>query len=311
MTAQTPARMRAVAAAKVGGALELMTLPGIAAADFVVLYSSVASALGTRGQANYASANAILDAMAHSLRARGVRATSICFGPFAGIGLATEGRRLEILADSGLGGLRPVHADAALATVPRATHAHEIVAVLDASSWLAAHDQPSERVRFHELLGDTSAAGAPATSAPNGLRQQLAAIPGVRQRADLVLEFVQREIATVLRTGIERIEPQQALRSMGIDSLTSLELRNRLEQGTGLRLPGTLVFTYPNPSAIATYLMEQLSPTTRANAMSAPSPVTAPQMVDDELDALAREMSSLDDDAVRQLLAERGAGDGA
>jgi NADPH:quinone reductase-like Zn-dependent oxidoreductase len=77
IAAQTPERMRLVAAAKLGGLLQLASMPELAAADFLVLYSSVAGALGTRGQANYAAANAALDAMAHALRAGGVRATSI------------------------------------------------------------------------------------------------------------------------------------------------------------------------------------------------------------------------------------------
>ncbi len=309
LEAQTPERMRTVAAAKVGGALRLLTLPGFDATDFVVMYSSVAGTLGTRGQSNYAAANAVLDALAQSLRARGVRATSIGFGPFAGIGLATEGRRLDMLADTGLGALRPAHADAALDALAGSAHAHEMVAVFDRAAWVGVFDTPPER-RWLNADGQPAVVADPARM-DGGLRGRLVTVVGERQRADVVLQFVQQEVAAVLRSSPDRVEPLKPLRALGIDSLTALELRNRLEQSTGLRLAGTLVFNHPNAAAIAAHVLERLQ-----LESAAPSVVTAPVQsaavgVDEELDALAREMAALDDDALRQLLAKHGTGDGA
>ena len=320
VAAQTPARMRYVAAAKVGGALQLSTLTGFASVDFVVLYSSVASALGTPGQANYAAANAMLDALAQTWRVQGIRATSIGFGPFAGSGLATEGRRLGILADSGIGAIRTVHADMALETLAGSGIAHQVIAAIDAELWLGTHDSGPEQRRLSSLNGASGSTmpKSVAVAAPISLRDRLAGVIGERQRSDLVLEFVQREVAAVLRSTPERVEPLKALRNMGIDSLTALELRNRLEQATALRLPGTLVFTFPNASAIAAHLLERL--TTAAPAHSARPVDDTPDSrdagadarpnTDAELDALAREMASMDDDVLRRLLAEHTGGDG-
>ena len=321
IAAQTPVRMRHVAAAKVGGAMQLSKLPQFSAVDFVVLYSSVASSLGTPGQANYAAANAVLDAIAHAWRARGIHASSIGFGPFAGTGLATEGRRLDILADSGIGALRTSQADVALETLAGSGTAHQIIAAFDADTWLSIHDTVGERQRLSALRSASGGATQDAVSARASvsLGEQLAGVIGERQRSDLVLEFVQREVASVLRSTLDRIEPLKALRNMGIDSLTALELRNRLEQATALRLPGTLVFTFPNASAIAAHLLERLSP-------ASPERVTAPVAMvlaaeradahastsaDEEFEALARDMASMDDDALRRLLAEHVGGEGA
>ncbi len=310
IAAQTPERMRLVAAAKLGGLLQLASMPELAAADFLVLYSSVAGALGTRGQANYAAANAALDAMAHALRAGGVRATSIGFGPFGGRGLAADGRRLEILAGSGIGALRLAHADIALDALAGSSSAHALVMVLDATAWIERHDTASERHRFAALLTPAPASEADQPSVP-GLHDRLALVIGARQRRDLVLAFVQGEVAAVLRTTPDRVEPMKALRTLGIDSLTALELRNRLEQATALRLPGTLVFTYPNASALADHLAERLAPS-RDESTAPPSPTAGPaaDAAEEEIEALARAMAGLDADELQRLLAEHpGGGD--
>ena len=308
LASQTPARLRSVAAAKVGGLLQLLRLPSLAAADFVALYSSVASALGTRGQANYAAANAVLDAIAHSMRVQGIRATSIGFGPFAGAGLALDGRGLDVLADSGIGALRMVHADRALEVYCGASSAHAMVAAFDADAWLAVHPTLQERTRLMSLLTSGAAGSAQtAVAADTGLRARLTDTIGTRAQSDLMLSFVRSEIAAVLRTAVERVEPMQALRAMGIDSLTSLELRNRLEHATGLSLPGTLVFSFPNAAAIAAHLLERLTqPASVPPVTAPPAPSPVPH---DELDALAREMAALDDDALRQLLATERSGE--
>ena len=311
---QTPERMRFVSAPKIAGVMQLATLRGIADVDFFVLYSSVAAALGTRGQANYAAANAALDATAHALRSRGIPATSIAFGPFAGGGLAAEGRRLEMLRDVGLGALRLAHADAALDAIAGSTSAHDVVAVFDAPVWVAAHDTPAERRRFAAVPPARETLAVATTSARVGIAERLAAVVGERQREDAMLDFVRGEVAAVLRTSVDRVEPGKALKALGIDSLTALELRNRLEQATALRLSGTLVFSYPTASAVAAHLLRGIESQNgfQAPRVVAPLAVSADTRVDElDLDALAQELASLDDDAVRRLLGEAGAGDGA
>jgi NADPH:quinone reductase-like Zn-dependent oxidoreductase/short-subunit dehydrogenase/acyl carrier protein len=310
LTAQTPGRMRTVAAPKIGGALQLSLLAQESPPDFVVFYSSVAGALGTRGQANYAAANAFLDAQAFALRARGIAATSLGFGPFGDAGMATEQNRLETLAAAGVGALRLEHADAALARFCGGSNAHVIIAVFDAAVWTAANGTAAERHRYASLLTAVAAPAAAMPSAHDGLHARLAAAVGARQRGDVMLAFVRAEAAVVLRSTVERVEPGKALKALGIDSLTSLELRARLERATGLQLSGTLVFSFPTASAIAAHLLERLEASEPANQAALPAEVSASESAADaeqrELDALAQALTGMGDDEVRRLLAEQG-----
>jgi acyl carrier protein len=319
LTDQTPRRMRVVAEAKVRGFLRLAMLPELRSVDFVVLFSSIAGALGTRGQGNYAAANAVLDAMAHALRAQGVPATSIGFGPFAGRGLATRGRRLQVLADRGIGAMRLTVVGNALDALAGSSVAHEVVAALDPVTWMTTHAAAVERLRFAAFdVIDLTSSSVADPRATTTLRERVSAVPGVRQRADLLLEFVRAEVAGVLRTSVDRVEPLKALRTMGIDSLTALELRNRLEQATTLRLPGTLVFTYPTAAAIATHLLECLAPVDAApgpetvvGAAPADGASVAEETGDDEFDALVREMATMDEAELARLLDGPVGGTGA
>ena len=131
-----------------------------------------------------------------------------------------------------------------------------------------------------------------------------------------MLAFVRAEAAVVLRSTAERVEPGKALKALGIDSLTSLELRARLERATGLRLSGTLVFSFPTASAIAAHLLERLEasePSAPANQAALPAEASASESAADaeqrELDALAQALTGMGDDEVRRLLAEHAHGE--
>ncbi len=312
LTAQNPARMRTVAAAKLIGAMNLQAVLPLQGLDFFVSYSSVASGLGTRGQANYAAANAFLDAQAHALRGRGIPATSIGFGPFAGTGLTTDGRGLEMLRVGGLRALRLAHADAALDAIAGGTHAHEMVANLDAVTWIRQHHGAAEARRVAALLPRLGRAVEAAPAAVGAdLRERLAAMVGERQRRDAMRAFARQEVASVLRVSPDRVDPTKALKSLGIDSLLALDLRNRLERATALRLSGTLVFSYPTVEAIADHLREQLFPAASATSVPPIAPVaTDPALVgvDAEVDALADTLSTMTEEELLRLLGQTDIG---
>ncbi|WP_433470670.1 type I polyketide synthase [Saccharomonospora azurea] len=215
-----------------------------------VLFSAFAGTVGSAGQGNYAAANAVLDALAEQRVADGLPAASISWGPWAGGGMAE--RAAGSLAELGLPALNPDTAVAELARVATGGDAVTVVADVDWSRFAPAF----QSARTSPLL--SVLAPAPADDEPTGLAAELAGL-GRSEQENLVVEFVRREAAAVLGyAGPEAVERSHAFRELGFDSLTAVELRNRLAAETGLTLPSSLVFDYPNPDALAGYLLDEL-----------------------------------------------------
>ncbi|MEU4253206.1 type I polyketide synthase [Amycolatopsis sp. NPDC026612] len=251
-------RFAEVLRAKVTGARILDELTGDL--DAFVLFSSLAGAAGAAGQANYAAANAELDALAQRRRAAGEAAASIAWGPWAGAGMAAGGADRMRRA-----GVTPLPAAAAAAVLSRATHS-QVVADID---W---DTHPSARPLYAEL-----APAAPVAEAPAGLGDRLAG-RSAAEAGELVLGVVREHVAAVLGHGrAADVAPDRAFSETGFTSLTAVELRNRLDRVTGLNLSATLVFDHPSPSSLARYLTAEL----RANE-------PAPRGADGLLDELGR-----------------------
>ncbi|GLW76034.1 hypothetical protein Aglo01_05160 [Actinokineospora globicatena] len=214
----------------------------------LVLFSSFAGVVGNPGQANYAAANAYLDALAEHRRAQGRPATAIAWGPWAGTGLGAENAAAEQQHRTGVTALEPDQAIAALATALDADLTTVAVAAIDWPRFAAGR----RTTLFERLTGTTHAPGP-------DLRAALAESP-VGQRGALLLDLVTTRASTALghRAG-ELIDPRRAFRDLGFDSLTAVELRNQLDAATGLALPAGVVFDHPTPEALAAYLLDELT----------------------------------------------------
>ncbi|MEU1800712.1 type I polyketide synthase [Streptomyces sp. NPDC019937] len=260
-----------IVAAKTTGALHLDGIFGEGAEplDAFVLFSSIAGVWGSGGQGAYAAGNAFLDALAEQRRARGLTATSVAWGPWAEGGMAAEGDAGEQLRRRGLPPMAPDLNMAAFQRVLSRRETAVTVADVDwerfAPAFTAARprplidDLPGVRALLQGAEGESANQGTEADAA-SALRERLAGLPA-GDREDAVLEVVRTHVATALgHASADEVDAGRAFNELGFDSLTAVELRTRLSAATGLRLPTSLVFDYPNPAALAAHLLEQLAP---------------------------------------------------
>ncbi|UED87478.1 type I polyketide synthase [Streptomyces profundus] len=246
---------------KAGGARNLHELTRSMPLSAFVLFSSITAFCGISGQGNYAPGNAFLDALAEQRRADGLPATSIAWGFWGGGGIADE--RSEAMFRRY--GQRPMDPEIAVTALSRALDLDETrVGVFDVD-WATYG-----RVRPHPLLGElpgvsgrapASGGGAgPRRQEAGGLAERLAALPE-KDHLHALLDLVRGQVAAVRgHASPDDVEPGRPFREQGFDSLSAVELRNRLAAETGFRLPATLLYDHPSPTAVATHLRDRLAP---------------------------------------------------
>ncbi|WP_317931630.1 SDR family NAD(P)-dependent oxidoreductase [Streptomyces cellostaticus] len=252
----TPERMATVLAAKADAAWNLHELTeGTGLAGFV-LYSSAAAILGSPGQGSYSAANAFLDALAAYRRDRQLAGQSLAWGLWAQTSEMTGHLNGTGLSRLRRGGIQPMTTGQGLALFEAAAALGTPLAVparLDLAA-LSRAGGPLPPLLRGLVAGVSARPTAAVAAAAAGLAARLAAL-SPEEREQEVLQIVRSAVAVVLgHAGPGDVDPRRAFRDMGIDSLTALELRNRLSAETGLSLPATLVFDYPTSAAVAGYL---------------------------------------------------------
>ncbi|WUV20811.1 SDR family NAD(P)-dependent oxidoreductase [Streptomyces sp. NBC_01485] len=269
----TPAQLAADLSGKVTGAANLHEVFGDDDLDTFLLFSSIAGIWGSGDHAAYAAGNAYLDALAETRRAQGLTATSVAWGVWAAVNTWEEGRLVpegvdpERLRRQGLPFLDPETAFTALRTVLDHDETFIAVAEVDWARFTPAFASARPRPLLDTIPEARQALaaaradgrdGAPADTAATVLRDRLAPLTG-QERDTLLLDLVRADAAAVLgHTSADALEPARAFKDCGFDSLTAVELRNRLGAATGLRLPTTLVFDHPSPLAVAALLRREL-----------------------------------------------------
>ncbi|TXS75366.1 SDR family NAD(P)-dependent oxidoreductase [Streptomyces sp. me109] len=266
----TPERVAAVLAAKAVGADHLDALTRDMDLKAFVVFSSIAGVWGSGGQSAYAAANAHLDALVERRRARGLAGTAMAWGPWGGGGMVSDEGAAELVRR----GLRVMDPDRALAGLGRALDVADttvVVADVDWEKFLAPFTARRPSPLLSALPEARAAATAPGdtgtgSDGPRPLVGKLTAAPS-EARLQLVQDHVRGVAATALGfDGPAAVEPTKAFREMGFDSLTAVELRDRLNADTGLRLPTTLVFDHPTPADLARHLTGELFGGGQANA---------------------------------------------
>ncbi|MFJ8207613.1 type I polyketide synthase, partial [Micromonospora chalcea] len=258
----TPERMDGVLRPKVDAAWHLHELTADLGLKAFVSYSSLAATAGGPGQGNYAAANAFLDGLAHHRKARGLAALTLAWGLWADrSGMTTEldDVHLNRISRSGVAAMEAEEGLALFDVACRTTDAALVPARLDLAAMKVQFAGGSIPPLYRALIRTPARAAAATTGA--SLVQQLAGL-GDAERAAALVEIVRGQAAAVLGyPDPAAIEPRRAFSEFGFDSLTAVEMRNRLNNAFGMRLPATLVFDYPTPHDLAGFLGTEIAGT--------------------------------------------------
>ncbi|MCL2731126.1 MAG: type I polyketide synthase [Actinomycetia bacterium] len=301
--ALTPQRVDTVLRPKIDAAWNLHELTADLDLAAFVLFSSAAGVLGNAGQAGYAAANTFLDALAQHRRTRGLPATSLAWGLWEQTSKLTAQLQDADRARLSRASITALPTEQALALLDAALESPRPLAVpvrfdlgvlrsLAAAGTLPPILRGLVRGPGRRAAGPEAARNAPAEGWP----QKLAASTPGRQ-LELLVELVRTHAATVLgHADPSAIQEGRAFKEVGFDSLTAVELRNRLGRAVGVRLPATVVFDNPTPLALAGHLRSEL----------APAGATAHQPVLDDLDRLEQlAMATAQDQDVRAQISAR------
>ncbi|MFI8828438.1 type I polyketide synthase, partial [Streptomyces sp. NPDC053431] len=279
LSAMTPERLDAVMRPKVDAALNLHELTRDLDLSAFVLFSSAAGVFGNPGQSNYAAANTFLDALAAHRQSLGLPGLSLAWGLWEkDSGMTTDlgGGDVRRMARDGVTALPDRDGLALLDASLADSGAAALVPIrLDLAALRAAGGAVPPllgrlvKTRAKRVAGAAGTGGA-------ALRERLAGLTGPEREA-VLLETVTSEVAAVLGyAGAQEVQADRAFRDLGFDSLTAVELRNRLGEITGLRLAATLVFDHPSPAELVAHIAAEL------DEAQGESPVLA------DLDRLAR-----------------------
>jgi acyl transferase domain-containing protein/NADPH:quinone reductase-like Zn-dependent oxidoreductase/NADP-dependent 3-hydroxy acid dehydrogenase YdfG/acyl carrier protein len=288
----TPERVDAVLRAKVDGAWNLHELTQDRDLSAFVMFSSMAGIVGAPGQGNYAAANSFLDGLAANRRAQGLAGLSVGWGLWEQASAMTRHLADRDKARMSRVGLAPLCTPQALQLFDDAMLADRsllVAARLDAAG-LGARGVVPPLLRElvtrpgRRLVADTNSAGS--VSALAARLQGLSA----EQRHFQLVELMCTNAATVLGRSSADIDAHVAFQDLGFDSLTAVELRNRLKTATGLTLSPALIFDYPTPTALAEHVDEQLNSATIATGTPSSEPDRFARFND-----IARELQTLVD----------------
>lgn len=298
---------------KVGGAIGLdRVFPDV---ERFVLFSSTSVVVPQAGEANYAAANAYLDALAAERRARGLEAQVVNFGVWRGSGVIAneEGARyVEEVQRQGIGDMPPDVAVRILDRIAASDVLQSLVAPVDWNRLRETRGVGHIGRVFERLVGSEDAGQR--TSAVDGL-----AALSATERPVAIRTLLRDIVARILGVTTDRVRSDATLGSQGLDSLMALELRNHVEGAFDLKVSATLAWNYPTVGKLADHLLERLEPTLSSGgsgkeAGTGPTPdgdepdregLPAAAVEGSSLDAHVAEVAVMSDaDALRELRGE-------
>jgi acyl transferase domain-containing protein len=309
---------------KVYGAWNLHQVFAGSSLDFFVLFSSASAVLNSPLLGGYAAANAFLDGLAHFRRARGEPAQALDWGFWSEAGMAARDLHFDASRPDpqGMRSFSPETGLEIFGGLLARGCAQSIVMDVDWPRWFETYPDAAASPLLRALRADEKSAATAARSPSPGEAAQPLRDLSPADRRTAVAELVLAELSAVLRMSASKISRTARFGSMGLDSMLSLELRNRLERRTGLTLPGTLVWNYPTLERMSAFLVDKLGEASAGEASAGGGPLEAPAPSRDggaweplpsaEMIALLREMGVIDDndpvlqdpEALRSLMRE-------
>jgi myxalamid-type polyketide synthase MxaE and MxaD len=260
-----PDELRAVFRPKVEGGWLIHRMFEDQPLDFMVFFSSMGALLGQTGQGSYAAANVFLDALAHYRCQKGQPAQSINWGSWIGSGLAvTPGgiRAIRTLSLQGIEGITAQKATEAFGKLLNAGYPQTVVTGIDWKQFrgrnLLGADLTISSLARSSVAAFSVHASQRASEKVGGIRQALGSVEQGPQRRELLEGEIARMLAAVLKMEAAEIDPEKPFGSLGLDSLTALELKNRCESGMGLTLSATMAWNHPSLRALATHLADKM-----------------------------------------------------
>jgi polyketide synthase 12 len=320
VAAMTPEQLDDVLRAKAEAAWHLHELTKDRDLAVFAMFSSIAGALGAAGQANYAAANAFLDALAARRSAEGLAATSLAWGYWeqaSGLTGHLDEADRQRLRRQGIAPLPTEHGLALLDEALASPHSCPAPVQLDLTALRESDATPPLVLRDLVQARNRRRAANPSSSAGNGaagsgLADRLAGLTEP-QRHEHVRDRVLDNLAAVLgHADASVLDPSHPFKELGIDSLTAVELRNRLSGAFGLRLASTIAFDHPTPDALTRHVLTQLAPPDVESIAPARTILTELDKLEAALSALAADDAEVPTVAaklnalLRRLTGQRG-----
>ena len=246
---------RRVMAPKVQGAWNVHTLTQKLPLDFFVLFSSCTSMLGAVGQANYVAANAFLDSLAFYRRSQGLPSTTINWGGWSEVGMAA--RNPQVIERLNRVGMKTIAPDQGLQVLEKLLLEQPVRVGVVPFNWLQFREKQWAASPF--FANFTNLSEQPSKqSVKIEFRQKLEAVP-LRERKDFLVAHISSHVVQILGGNPSNsLNQKRDFLSMGMDSLTSIELRNSLQTSLGSSLPPTLLFEYPTVEELVGYFTQKV-----------------------------------------------------
>jgi phthiocerol/phenolphthiocerol synthesis type-I polyketide synthase C len=259
---QDEARFYKVLRPKIAGAWNLHAAASGMELDFFVLFSSAAAIFSNPGQGNYVAANAFLDALAHYRLVKGLPALSINWGPWAEVGMAAHLDR-ERLEARGMGSIAPEEGVRALEMLIGHRSPQVAVLPITRAKWARLSEASSISSLLSLMMkGDAVGAGADGQAGAGAINRSTIINADVAERQQLLEEYMRHAGGRVLGLATEKLDLEQSLNRMGIDSLMAVELKNRIEADLGVDLPVLKLLEGASLSQLASFLSDRLGAST-------------------------------------------------